>query len=78
MSRLGAERGAVTPTGTWHDDMTAKHSDKLARLGKLSRDRNGAVGNELPALPLALNAEFCLPIDLEATYTAACHRRRLG
>jgi hypothetical protein len=36
-----------------------------------------AVGNELPTVPLALNAELCLPIDLEATYTAACNRRRL-
>ncbi|QJW96964.1 hypothetical protein FTUN_4524 [Frigoriglobus tundricola] len=37
-----------------------------------------AVGSALPTLPLALNAEVCLPIDLEATYTAACQRRRLG
>jgi hypothetical protein len=37
-----------------------------------------AVGKDLPMLPLALNAELCLPIDLEATYTAACNRRRLG
>jgi hypothetical protein len=37
-----------------------------------------AVGQELPVLPLALNAELSLPLDLEATYTAACHRRRLG
>jgi hypothetical protein len=37
-----------------------------------------AVGGELPTLPLALNAELCLPIDLEAAYTAACNRRRLG
>jgi hypothetical protein len=37
-----------------------------------------AVGHELPTLPLALSAELCLPIDLEATYTAACERRRLG
>lgn len=37
-----------------------------------------AVGRELPTLPLALNAELCVPIDLEATYTAACSRRRLG
>lgn len=36
-----------------------------------------AVGEPLPVLPLALNAEICLPIDLEATYTTACHRRRL-
>jgi len=31
----------------------------------------------LPVLPLALNAEVCLPLDLETTYTAACQRRRL-
>jgi hypothetical protein len=37
-----------------------------------------AVGRDLPTLPLALNAELCVPIDLEATYTAACNRRRLG
>ena len=37
-----------------------------------------AIGSELPTLPLALNAELCLPIDLEAAYTAACNRRRLG
>ena len=37
-----------------------------------------AVGGELPTLPLALNANLCLPIDLEAAYTAACNRRRLG
>lgn len=35
------------------------------------------VGQPLPVLPLALNAELCLPLDLEATYTAACQRRRL-
>jgi len=37
-----------------------------------------AVGQALPVLPLALNAELCLPLDLEATYTAACQRRRLA
>jgi hypothetical protein len=36
-----------------------------------------AIGEPLPVLPLALNAETCIPIDLEATYTAACQRRRL-
>jgi hypothetical protein len=36
------------------------------------------IGGFLPVLPLALNAEQCLPIDLEATYTAACQRRRLA
>ena len=36
-----------------------------------------AIGQNLPVLPLALNAEVCLPLDLEATYEAACHRRRL-
>jgi Protein of unknown function (DUF4058) len=37
-----------------------------------------AIGGELPTLPLALSAELCLPIDLEAAYTTACNRRRLG
>jgi hypothetical protein len=37
-----------------------------------------AVGQQLPVLPLALNAELCLPLDLEGTYTAACQRRRLS
>ena len=36
------------------------------------------IGKPLPVLPLALNAELCLPIDLEATYTIACQRRRLA
>jgi hypothetical protein len=36
------------------------------------------VGRSLPVLPLALNAEITLPLDLEATYAVACHRRRLA
>ena len=36
------------------------------------------IGRGLPVLPLALNAEIVLPLDLEATYTAACQRRRLA
>jgi hypothetical protein len=37
-----------------------------------------AVGGSLPLLPLALNAELSMPVDLEATYTDARQRRRLG
>ena len=36
-----------------------------------------AVGQALPVLPLALDAEISLPLDLEATYLTACQRRRL-
>lgn len=36
------------------------------------------VGGRLPVLPLAPNAETVLPLDLEATYTVACPRRRLA
>ncbi|MFI5457242.1 MAG: DUF4058 family protein [Isosphaerales bacterium] len=36
------------------------------------------IGQPLPVLPLALDAEQCLPIDLETTYMAACQRRRLA
>jgi hypothetical protein len=37
-----------------------------------------AVGEAMPTLPLALSADFSLPVDLEATYTDACRRRRLA
>lgn len=36
-----------------------------------------AVGRSMPTMPLALNAERCVPVDLEATYTAARGRKRL-
>jgi len=36
-----------------------------------------ALSTLLPTLPLALNAEVCLPVDLEAVYADICRRRRL-
>jgi hypothetical protein len=36
-----------------------------------------ALSDSLPIMPLALNAEVCLPVDLEATYADVCRRRRL-
>ena len=36
-----------------------------------------AVGQPLPTVPLSLEAELCLPLDLEAAYLDACQRRRL-
>jgi hypothetical protein len=36
-----------------------------------------AVGQPLPALPLSLEAERCVPVDLEVAYREACQRRRL-
>lgn len=36
-----------------------------------------ALAAVLSVLPLALNAEICLPVDPEATYLDACRRRRL-
>jgi hypothetical protein len=35
------------------------------------------VGQPLPIVPLSLEAEHCLPVDLEVAYTVACQRRRL-
>ncbi len=35
------------------------------------------VGGALPTLPLWLQGELCLPLDLEATYQAACRARRI-
>jgi hypothetical protein len=32
----------------------------------------------LPVLPLTLNVDISVPVDLEATYTDACQRRRLA
>ena len=36
-----------------------------------------AVGRALPMVPLSLEAELCVPLDLEAAYLDACQRRRL-
>jgi hypothetical protein len=36
-----------------------------------------AVGQTLPTVPLSLEAELCLPVDLEAAYVEACQRRRV-
>jgi hypothetical protein len=55
-----------------------------------SEDRNGpglrleswvhalTVGDPLPTLPLWIQTDFCLPLDLEATYLAACAARRIA
>lgn len=36
------------------------------------------LGDALPTLPLWLGGDLCLPLDLEATYHAACVARRLA
>ena len=56
---------------------TGRSSVRGSRRSRSGRHRL-EVGRTLPVLPLALNAEIVLPIDLEATYTAACQRRRLA
>jgi hypothetical protein len=35
------------------------------------------VGQRLPTMPLSLHVECCVPVDLEAAYSAACQRRRV-
>jgi hypothetical protein len=35
------------------------------------------VGQPLPTVPLSLEAELCVPVDLEAAYLDACQRRRV-
>lgn len=37
-----------------------------------------AVGGPLPVLPLALDKALTVPLDLDATYTLACQRRRIA
>jgi len=36
-----------------------------------------AVGQPLPTVPLWLETEQCVPVDLEAAYREACRRRRI-
>lgn len=36
-----------------------------------------ALGDDLPTAPLSLGAELCLPLDLEASYSETCRRRRI-
>jgi hypothetical protein len=35
------------------------------------------LGADLPSVPLSLEAEVCVPVDLEGTYREACRRRRV-
>jgi len=35
-----------------------------------------AIGQPLPTVPLSLEAELCVPVDLESSYRDACQRRR--
>jgi hypothetical protein len=37
-----------------------------------------ALGSPLPALPLWIGPDLCVPVDLEAAYSAACSARRIG
>jgi hypothetical protein len=36
-----------------------------------------AVGKPLPTVPLSLEADWCVPVDLEEAYREACRRRRV-
>ena len=37
-----------------------------------------ALGDSLPTLPLWIQPDLCLPLDLEASYQAACVARRIA
>jgi hypothetical protein len=37
-----------------------------------------SLGGSLPIVPLWLQPDLCLPLDLEATYHAACVARRIA
>lgn len=36
------------------------------------------LGRNLPTLPLWIDPDLCLPLDLEETYQGACAARRIG
>jgi len=37
-----------------------------------------AIDAVLPAVPLSLEAEVCVPVDLENSYSEACRRRQFA
>ena len=77
MALLGRESGTGLPD---HAELYAVAYRPVVRDGNEVVDvwaEPLTVGSDLPTLPLALNAEVCVPIDLESTYMAARSRRRL-
>lgn len=78
MRLLGREGATGLPAGT---DLYATAYRPVVRDGSQEVEvwaEGLAVGGVLPTLPLAVSAGLVLPLDLEATYTAAADRRRLG
>jgi hypothetical protein len=70
----------VTPGQGVHDLYAAAHRAVVAPSGlRLETWAHAlSVGASLPTLPLWLQADLCLPLDLEATYHAACLARRIA
>jgi Protein of unknown function (DUF4058) len=51
---------------------------RVAGTGRIETWPNALVlGQPLPTVPLSLEAELCVPVDLETAYVEACHRRRV-
>jgi hypothetical protein len=72
-------QGADDLYATAHRTVPASSGDRGA--GKLDLEAWAyalTVGAPLPTLPLWLQPDLCLPLDLEATYRAACAARRIG
>ncbi|HVC99303.1 MAG TPA: DUF4058 family protein [Pirellulales bacterium] len=69
-----------TPGQGAHDLYATAHRTVPAApgLGLESWAEQLTLGGPLPTLPLWLQPDLCLPLDLEATYQAACVARRIA
>lgn len=75
--RLGASPAVELPDGC---HLYAAAYRPVTRKKRTEIDiwvRPLAVGDPLPTMPLRLIADYFVPVELEATYTEACRRRRL-
>lgn len=70
----------VTAGQGGHDLYTAAYRSVLASQGLQLETWSHAltIGGALPTLPLWLQPDLCLPLDLEASYQAACVARRIA
>ena len=76
MTLLGQAFAFPTPTPLYATAYRPAHREERNEID-LWREPL-AVGQPLPTLPLAVRGLGCLPIDLEATYTEARQRGRIG
>ncbi len=77
VTRLTPDSKALFPDGTrlyavaYQPRLDGRQGNLACWLDELK------IGGQLPTLPLFLADDVCVPVDLEATYSEACRRRRI-